>query len=93
MAALVGFLFVGQVTDWKLLGRKSKASSAVKFGSPELSRAELSRNGAHHSRHVRTGPQRNTSPHDMQRDNPNSEEVADRRPATHEDQKGNGQLD
>ena len=28
MAALVGFLFVGQATDWKILfGRKSKASS------------------------------------------------------------------
>ncbi len=34
MAALVGFLFVGQATDWKILfGRKAKASSSVKFGS------------------------------------------------------------
>jgi hypothetical protein len=34
VAALVGFLFVGQATDWKILGRKAKVDSSVKFGAP-----------------------------------------------------------
>ena len=36
MATLVGFLFVGQSTDWKMLrGRPSKSTSSVAPFSPE----------------------------------------------------------
>lgn len=95
MAALVGFLFLGQATDWKILGRKSKASSSVKFGAPELTR-----NGLPGARRVRAGSlpeatretDRKTTRETTNSD-PNSEEVADRRPASRETQRSPGQLD
>jgi hypothetical protein len=88
MAALVGFLFLGQSTDWKILGRKAKANSSVRFGAPELSR-----NGAHHSRQSRLGSERAGTQRSATHSDANREEVADRRPATRETQKNAGQLD
>ena len=92
MAALVGFLFVGQATDWKILfGRKAKANSSVKFGSPELSRS-----GVHPSRHVRAGTVRDAALHAPNLHAPNkgdpNSEVADRRAAPREE-KSPGDLD
>jgi hypothetical protein len=88
MAALVGFLCLGQATEWKILGRnKAKANSSVKLGAPELSR-----NGAQHLRHVRANSLREATREAAKSDS-TSEEVADRRPATREGQKNQGQLD
>ena len=92
MAALVGFLFVGQATDWKILfGRKSKAISTVRFGMPELS-GTFSRTGAQHSRHARAAFLRDAPVHHSTKADPNSE-VADRRSATREAQKSQRELD
>ena len=92
MVALVGFLFVGQATDWKLLfGRKSKAISTVRFGTPELS-AGLSGAETHHSRHTRAAVLRDSPMHNSTKADPNSE-VADRRSATREAQKSQRELD
>jgi hypothetical protein len=87
MAALVGFLCVGQATEWKILGRKGKANSSVKLGAPDLSR-----NAVHHSRQVRANSLRAAN-RETAKPDPTSEEVADRRPATRETQKNQGQLD
>jgi hypothetical protein len=87
MAALVGFLCVGQATEWKILGRKAKASSTVKLGAPELSR-----NSTIHARQVRADSLRAANRQAVKTD-PMSEEVADRRPAMRESQKNQGQLD
>ena len=87
MAALVGFLCIGQATEWKILGRKAKASSSVKLGAPELSR-----NSAIQARQVRANSLRAGNRETVKSD-PKSEEVADRRPAPRESQKGQGQLD
>ena len=104
MAALIGFLFVGQATDWKILfGRKSKSISSVKFGTPGLSQGhELSRTGVQHSRPVRARSLRDAALSDAAlhdstlrgstRTDPNSE-VADRRSLTREAQKSQRELD
>ena len=86
MAALVGFLFAGQVTDWKILGRK-KANTHVKFGTPESSRA-----WAQHSRHANAGFLRDSTVQRLTKADPKSE-VADRRPANHEAQTNPGELE
>jgi hypothetical protein len=98
MAVLVGFLCVGQATDWKILGRKAKANSTVKLGAPD-STGKSSGAVAYRARHVRAVSGRAaaisgaTKGPEATRTDPNSEEVADRRPATREVQKGAGQLD
>jgi hypothetical protein len=88
MAALVGFLFVGQATDWKILfSRKAKANSSLKFGAPEMTRA-----GAQHSRQVRAGASREAAVRDSTNADPKSE-IADRRPAPSEVHKSESELD
>lgn len=37
MAALVGFLLVGQATDWKVISRRpAKVNATTRFGTPEI---------------------------------------------------------
>jgi len=43
MAGLLGFLCVGQVTDWKMISRRSsKSKSSVRFGAADRFPAKLS---------------------------------------------------
>ena len=43
MAGLIGFLCVGQITDWKIIsGRSSKSKSSVPFGAVDRFPAKLS---------------------------------------------------
>ena len=98
IAVLVGFLCVGQATDWKILGRKAKANSTVKLGAPDMT-GKSSSAVAYQAHRMRAGSGRTaalsdvTKGTDAMRADPNSEEVADRRPATREVQKGARQLD
>jgi len=92
MAALVGFLFVGQATDWKILGRRAKLQSSVKFGTPEVAGRAVGA-GAYDPRAVRTVTARKSAPSNATKGDPTLEEIADRRPATHEPRKSQQELD
>lgn len=94
MAVLVGFLCVGQATDWKMLGRKAKANSTVKLGAPDMT-AKTSSAVAYRARHLRAGSTRTAATRGpaATRTDPNAEEVADRRPAARDDQNSTRQLD
>lgn len=84
LATLVGFLFVGQATDWKILfGRKSTANSSMKFGTLDSARKRTQM-----ASQVRSGSARGSS---IMTD-PKSE-VADRRPAANEVRNGERELD
>jgi len=101
MAALVGFLFVGQATDWKILGRKAKPNSSITFGTPVATGKSAGATGQHshpmrnpeaRNREVRNVPERNTTLHDAIKSD-SSSAVADRRPGSLKAPKGPSQLD
>lgn len=81
MAALVGFLFVGQATDWKILGRKARPDSSVKFGASAVTGMSAGTR-AQHSRQVPSEAEPKATPHDAALLDSNSEVVADRRPGS-----------
>jgi len=104
IAALVGFLCMGQATDWKILGRNAKVNSTVKLGAPVMT-GKSSSAVAYPVRHRPAGSDRKAVLSDSTKRadatagtvptnvDPNSEEVADRRPVARESQKSAPQLD
>ncbi len=92
MAALVGFLFVGQATDWRILGHQANANPSASFGK-SVARGNATGTVVPLAGQVRTGVQRHSVSSIRSDKTGVSEEVADRRSAPRQGQPPQSEVD